>query len=127
HATEEEARDALADDYCQARPVVRGTPPYHGPEVRVLTVPAGPSGQRLLQLAREALPEAGLVTLTTGEDVLFYREIPHLPLAALEQLGPVGYETYRQMTSAEHFTPHTRIDITEWRAATVGAGANASA
>ena len=26
-------------------------------------------------------------------------------------VGPAGQDAYRQMTSAENFTPHTRIDI----------------
>ena len=34
-----------------------------------------------------------------------------MSLADLEQLGPQGRDAYRQMNSAEHFTPHSRIDV----------------
>jgi eukaryotic-like serine/threonine-protein kinase len=118
-AGDDAAREALAADFKGAEPVIHGTPPYQGEELSVLTVPEGSAGERLARFAREALPDEDLVTLTTGDDIVFYREFPLVPLASLEQLGPAGYEAYRQMTNVEHFTPHTRIDITEWRAATV--------
>jgi serine/threonine protein kinase len=50
----------------------------------------------------------------TTDEILFYREEACLTLADLKLLGPVGREAYRQMNNVEHFTPHTRIDITEW-------------
>jgi hypothetical protein len=37
--------------------------------------------------------------------------LSNLPLADLPQLGPVGLDAYRQMSSAEHFTPHCRCDV----------------
>jgi hypothetical protein len=45
------------------------------------------------------------------DDILFYREVVHRPLADLEQLGSAGLDAYRQMNAAEDFTPHTRIDV----------------
>ena len=45
------------------------------------------------------------------DDILFYREVSYLPLGGLEQLGPAGQDAYRQMSAAEDFTPHTRIDV----------------
>jgi len=38
------------------------------------------------------------------------RALPAL-LAELEQLGTLGQDAYRQMTAAENFTPHSRIDV----------------
>ena len=57
-------------------------------------------------------------TVTSSkEDVIFYRELQEVKLSELEQLGPVAYEAYQQMTALEHFTPHSRSDINEWQVA----------
>lgn len=57
------------------------------------------------------------MTATVADDIIFYREVSCLRLADLEQLGPLGYEAYRQIIMLKNFTPHSRIDINEWRAA----------
>ena len=89
-----------------------------GPEeLSALDTPPGAAGARFCALARRILPDAGLTTTAGGEDLLFYREVPHLNLSDLEQLGPVAQEAYRQINSVEHFTPHTRTDIQDWRPA----------
>jgi hypothetical protein len=92
-------------DRSQTRPV----------EQCVLTAPPGPAGDRFRQLAGQVLDGAELLTPTGGpnpaDDIVFYREMAHLPLAELEHLGPVCRDAYAQMSSAEHFTPHSRIDI----------------
>jgi hypothetical protein len=59
-----------------------------------------------------------ITTATAGPgDIVFYREVPYLMLSDLDQVGPLGYEAYRQIVSLKNFTPHSRIDINEWRAA----------
>jgi hypothetical protein len=80
-------------------------------EVALLLTPEEPAGQRFEELAREAVQEVDLTTAVSSDDILFYREVPYLPLAGLEQLGPIAEEAYRQMLGVEHFTPHSRIDI----------------
>ena len=49
--------------------------------------------------------------VTCTEDVLIYREYANLPLSQLAAPRPQGETAYKQMNAAEHFTPHTRIDI----------------
>jgi hypothetical protein len=80
-------------------------------EVALLLTPAEQAGQRFEDLAREAVSDVELTTAVSSDDILFYREMPYLPLAGLEQLGPLAEEAYRQMLGVEHFTPHARIDI----------------
>jgi hypothetical protein len=57
------------------------------------------------------------VSAASTNDIIFYREMPHVRLGDLEQLGPLGYEAYRQVITQKNLTPHSRADITEWRAA----------
>ncbi len=88
-----------------------------GAELSLVAAPQGPAGDRFRELARSTLAGAELTCITSPDDIVFYREVPHLSLAELDQLGPLGYEAYRLMASSGHFTPHNRNDITQWRAA----------
>jgi hypothetical protein len=117
HEDDEQTQDDLAAAFREAAPKLAGGPKAGADEVCILGVPQGPAGEHISHLAREALPEADLETAATADDIILYREIPRLPLADLEQLGPLAYEAYRQMSAVEHFTPHSRTDILEWRAA----------
>jgi serine/threonine protein kinase len=81
-------------------------------ELCLVAAPAGPAGERLIALARGALHEADPQMAPSEDDILVYREVTNQPLADLEQMGPLGRDAYRQMSAAEHFTPHTRTDIT---------------
>ena len=80
-------------------------------ELCVLAAPPGPAGDRFRELARPRLPEVEVLPAVSEDDILFYREVSNLPLADLEQLGSAGQDAYRQMSAAEDFTPHTRIDV----------------
>ena len=42
---------------------------------------------------------------------MMYRERLNLALSDLPQLGPLAQDAYRQMSAAEHFTPHCRCDV----------------
>jgi hypothetical protein len=42
---------------------------------------------------------------------LIYRERTNLPLSELSQLSSLAQDAYRQMSAAEHFTPHCRCDV----------------
>jgi hypothetical protein len=77
-------------------------------------VPAGQEDQ-CRTLAVQAAPDVQVIAGASGDDLLFYRERIQSSLASLEQLGPLGEEAYQQMLTANHFTPHSRTDISEWR------------
>ncbi len=80
-------------------------------EMCVLAVPSGPAGERLRELAAEAMPEVEWQSATGDEDILLYRERANLPLSELPQLGALAQDAYKQMSNAEHFTPHCRTDL----------------
>jgi hypothetical protein len=80
-------------------------------ELCVLCSPAGPAGERLRALAAEATPEIEWQSASGDEDILLYRERANLPLSELPQLGALAQDAYRQMSNAEHFTPHCRSDV----------------
>jgi hypothetical protein len=117
---EGEAEADLALAFQEAAPALAGQRPATDKEICFLALPNNEAGQELRDRAVPALncPELGFVE--NNEDIAFYREIPHLFISDLEQLGPLALAAYRQMTGIEHFTPHTRIDIQRWRAATAG-------
>jgi hypothetical protein len=107
------ARAEIAAGFEAAVPQLNGIRHFGaGPaDVAVLLAPAHPASEGIRALAKEALPGVDLVPATGGEDLVFYREVPFLPLAGLEQLGTAGEEAYKQMLQAGHFTPHARNDI----------------
>jgi hypothetical protein len=112
---DEQAIDEIAAAFDEAapEPVTGGK---NAPSARfcLLAVPATPAGERFRALAREALPDVELIDVVSPDDIVFYREWTHLALTDLEQFGPAGREAYLQMTSVEHFTPHSRMDVARW-------------
>jgi hypothetical protein len=111
YADEVKARDEVGGFYDEAHPELAPGPSASTSEFCVLAAPAGPAGERFRAVARAALPEVEVLPAASEDDILFYREVSNLPLAELEQLGPAGQDAYRQMSAAEDFTPHTRIDV----------------
>ena len=109
HPDETEAQAAIAAAFEEAVGELSGGEGVR--ELCVLSVPAGPAGDRFRELAKEALPNVDLVHVTGGDDVVFYREAVGLPVARLPQLGSAGREAYQRLSSVEHFTPHSRADV----------------
>ena len=111
HADEEEAKDEAAAFYDEAQPELAPRKAAPASEICVIATPPGTAGDRFRELSQAALPEVEMTPAASEDDILFYREVSHLPLAELELLGPAGLDAYRQMSAAEDFTPHTRTDV----------------
>jgi hypothetical protein len=112
YPNEEQAAGQLSSAFDEAAPDLPGTrsSPLRG-ELSLLCVPATQAGERLKGVAQRALPGVSWVFAQGGDEIVFYRETAPIPLAELAQLGPVAQEAYRQMATAENFTPHNRIDV----------------
>jgi hypothetical protein len=114
----DQARDDLASMFTEAAP--RLSPGrQQGSEICILAAPNSPAGGKLRQLAQQAVPDFDLCEAESTDDIVFYRERFQMLLSELEQLGPLGYEAYRQVGMVESFTPHSRTDVPQWRAAAV--------
>jgi serine/threonine protein kinase len=107
----EHAQGEVEAYYAEAAPELSPGRPSRLSEVSVLATPPGEAGDQLRELIKKALPETELHLAPSDDDLLIYRELTNLPLSELEQLGPLGQDAYRQMTSAENFTPHSRSDV----------------
>lgn len=119
HGNREQTRDDLAGMFKQAAPRIASQKKDQVEEIAVFAAPLGKAGSTVKALVDEALPDTKLLETDSKEDIVFYRERPHVFLSDLEHLGPLGYEAYRQAAAAEHFTPHSRSDIKQWRAANI--------
>jgi hypothetical protein len=117
HDTEEQAENELAALFDDAAPELASKRIGTKREVCVLAVPNESASSRLVEMVQHGM--AGINWTVTGskEGVIFYRELQEIKLSELEQLSPVAYEAYQQMTALEHFTPHSRSDINEWQVA----------
>jgi hypothetical protein len=105
------AQGEIEGFYQEAAPELRSNLSPRTGELCLLAVPSGPAGDQFRTHAAAALQGNDLTFVPSPDDIVLYRELVHQPLENLEQLGPLGADAYRQMNSAEHFTPHTRIDV----------------
>jgi serine/threonine protein kinase len=117
HGSVEETLQDLAVIYRDAAPALEPAAGHSHSEICLVATPPGPAGKQFNELLQQAVPGAEIEPVSNCDEILIYREVPNLTLAELEQLGPLGYEAYRQMSTVENFTPHSRSDIVEWRAA----------
>ena len=84
----------------------------HG-DLAFLSVPDGWESQ-FKKLSTRALPQARVISTPLTDELYFYREDTRFTISDLEQLDTVGEDAYHQMQATEHFTPHSRQDITHW-------------
>jgi hypothetical protein len=82
-----------------------------------LCVPEGQES-RFETLATQALAHARIISTSQMDDLYFYREDDRFTVSDLEQLDTVAEDAYHQMQATEHFTPHSRQDIPEWKEVT---------
>jgi serine/threonine protein kinase len=111
HPDPNAAEGEIASFFQEATPELRSNPESRAGELCLLAVPDGPAGDQFRAHAAAALPRTDLTFVPSSDDIVLVRELVNLPLESLEQLGPLGEEAYRQMNSAEHFTPHSRTDV----------------
>ena len=117
HNAEEQAENELAALFDDAAPELASKRIGSKREICVLAVPNEPASPRLVKMVENSMAGINWTVTSSKEDVIFYRELQEVKLSELEQLGPVAYEAYQQMTALEHFTPHSRSDINEWQVA----------
>jgi hypothetical protein len=113
HTDDSAADRDLAGAFDEAQPELAG-PPSGRQDFCILAVPPGPEGDRFRALVRHALPAVSMLAVPSKEDIIFYREQPHLCLTDLPQMGPAAREIYQQVLANEQYSPHCRLDITAW-------------
>jgi serine/threonine protein kinase len=114
-ARDETATAQIGNVYEEAVPTLETRAVAAREHMALLTIPADPAVERFRNLAQQAIPDAELVTVATGDDVIFYRDVTNLKLTDLPQLGAEGQAAYERMCATDHFTAHNRIDVTDWR------------
>jgi eukaryotic-like serine/threonine-protein kinase len=114
YRTSQQAERAIEQTYQEAEPGWIGSGPWVGSEVAVLSCPGGSGGEPLRELARRAIPVAGLPIADARDHLTVYREWPEVPLAALPQLGPAAVAAYAALPESQLCTPHSRLDVTQW-------------
>lgn len=102
----------LADAYDKAVPP--GEPAEQQTEIALVLVPPDSAGQQVEAILREHLPNINRVAANRNDEIVFFREAANIPAAALEQLGPIAQEAYRQRFALDPTSLHSREDIPEW-------------
>ncbi|MBM3983668.1 MAG: hypothetical protein FJ304_26040, partial [Planctomycetes bacterium] len=103
------AEPLLAEAFDEATPDLTPVGADKPHELVVFGAPPGPDGDRLLALAKSAVPSADLIPAPLPDDICFYRELPQVPLTDLPQLGAHAREAYLHM-GTDH-PPHARTDV----------------
>jgi hypothetical protein len=114
HADDANADADLAGAFAETEPELACSLGARRPSFCILAVPPGPEGERFRALVRRALPDVTMRAATSTDDIIFYREQPHLSLTDLPQMGPAAREIYQKVLTTEQYSPHSRIDITAW-------------
>ena len=112
--TPQQAERAIEQTYQEAEPTWIGSGPWAAAEVTVVGCPEGAGGEPLRELARRAIPVAGLPIADTVDDLTIYREWPAVPLAALPHLGPAAAAAYQNLLESQQCPAHARLDVTVW-------------
>ena len=112
--TPQQAERAIEQAYQAAEPAWAGTGPWAATEVTVVACPAGTGGEALRELARRAIPVAGLPVVDSRDDLTVYREWPDVPLAALPHFGPAAAAAYNSIPETAQCSAHARLDVTAW-------------
>lgn len=115
YRTPQQVERAIEQTFQEAEPVWVGNGQAGACEVAVVGCPGGVAGEPLRELARRAIPVAGLPIADLRDDVVFYRERPSVPLAALPHLGAAAAEAYESLPEAQQCSAHARLDITIWK------------
>jgi eukaryotic-like serine/threonine-protein kinase len=114
YRTPQQAERAIEQTYQEAEPTWVGNGPWVGGEVAVVACPGGQGGEPLRELARRAIPVAGLPIADSRDTLTVFREWPAVPLAALPHLGPAAVAAYAALPDTQQCTPHSRVDVTQW-------------
>jgi hypothetical protein len=114
HAADPEVSADLAGAFDEAQPVLAPARRGRTEELCLLAVPPGREGEQFRALVKHALPDTPLIATASAEDIVFYRELPHVDLEELPQLSPAAREAYRQVLGTEQLGPHSRGDVAAW-------------
>jgi serine/threonine protein kinase len=110
-ADPDEVSRAVAGFHAEAAPGLSPAGPGGAEATELFVVAVPPGSDAFLSMTDHALRDAEPKVADSHDDIILYRELANLPLAALELMGPRGQEAYRTLTATEHFTPHTRVDL----------------
>ena len=114
YGEEDAAVGEISNAYNEAVPELARKASPSEPEIRVLALPPGEAADIFRGLLRKALANIPLMIADSADDVVFYREQAGLTMDRLDILGQVGQNAYKQMATADNFSPHSREDITDW-------------
>lgn len=80
-----------------------------------LAAPRSVHEERLRELAQEAFPHSALHNARSTDEIILYRERLFQALADLKLFSPEVQAVYTELTHVDHLTPHTRLDIVDWK------------
>ncbi len=115
YAQQDQAVAMIQRAYHNATPPLTPYAPGKAEEVCILGLPAGEQGEPFQFLVHRALGYVDIHPVAHPDEILFYREYFQFPLESVPQMGRMAQEAYGEVIGMDRFSPHTRIDILDWR------------
>lgn len=112
---EQAARGEIGSAHGEAMPKLILERPRQLEEISVVLVPEESAAPRFAEVAQGELPDTEVTVGPKADDIIFYREIFGWSWGQLAQLGPQPQEAYRERLAGNHFSPHCRMDVNDWR------------
>ena len=100
--------------YEEAAPELAGSVDEPTPKLVIAQIPSGAATERFQQIAARVWPDVRWALCDRLDEIVLYRKASGLPLPGLPHVGPLAQDAYRQMSSSQHLTPHSRSDVGEW-------------
>jgi hypothetical protein len=113
HGCKPAAQHAVAQALAAAAPPLIDADAARGHTLAFVAVPTGQE-EEVVPLLPQADAKVHVLGLRTTDDLIYYQEAPCDIAGAIDSLGPAAEDAYRQLLDADHFTPHSRTDISEW-------------
>jgi hypothetical protein len=102
--------DLLTQAFEKAAPLISLVEPRQHLEGSILAVPPGTSGEHLRDLVNVANPGIEFIPAESPDELVFYRELPLVPISELKVMGTAGSEAYLAQHNS-NAPPHARVDI----------------
>lgn len=101
--------------YHEADPMLHLEGDEQSKEAAFLMMTDSKHGQELGNLATNLYPHTKVIPIQQNDEVILYRTIVGIDLENLPILNELGLQAYQTALEIEHFTPHSRQDVTTWQ------------
>jgi eukaryotic-like serine/threonine-protein kinase len=108
-------RRVISESFRSTSPSLTGSGPWTNHAFSIIGCPAPSESDDLKEIVSNLISlEHNSACINMPDSLTIYREVPHVPLNVLPQLGPAWESAYQMMTDSNQGVLHSRNDIPHW-------------